>query len=80
MEAETAVSCQPRVTTDLAETAIPLPSEKILSPSDLVDLASDDDICPCRGPDLQDKLQRLEKVIVVLSAIVVVLTAKSMFG
>jgi len=64
---------------DPAEKATTLPLETILSPSDLIDLAADDEVCPCRDPDHQNKLQRLEKAVVVLSAVVAVLAVKSMF-
>lgn len=50
-----------------------LPSETILSPSDLV---TNDDMCPCRGQEFQRKLERLEKAAFLLSAVLVVCAAK----
>jgi hypothetical protein len=52
----------------------------ILSPSDLVDLATDDDVCPCRGLDLQGKIERLKKALLLLSSVVVVLAIKVFFA
>lgn len=66
-------SCQPVATCEYARPTI-------LSPSDLVDLATDDDVCSCRGLDLQGKIRRLEKALLLLSSVVVALAINALFA
>ncbi|QDS67674.1 hypothetical protein FKW77_005110 [Venturia effusa] len=65
-------------TDDPAErgTAIILSPRPILSPSDLV---THDEVCHCRGQELQRKVERLEKAVALLSIILLVCAAKSLF-
>lgn len=71
------IAGQEGLTKDPVESTIQLSDETILSPSDL---GSNDDVCLCRGLELQHKLDRLERAVVILSTVVTVCVARFLFA